>query len=422
MVTNKTVNIYVLNEYKGPISIPDLRIDMLKLSNDKVKVGDVLTISADWRFFDKENGTRRIVVVAYADYRDIKNLTLTPMEIDVAKLLDKSKKTIALPEEGGSGSWEFSPAEPGYYIVVAFVNNTTFDDRLVFLAEPPVAGKPTVSISVDRSVVAIGDAVKVKASLSTDTPVSSMAIFITGSGVFINQTGVHTSTAVICAGSGGYTVKEMCGDRDEWWIKIPADAPEGTYVAKIDVNAHMPTRAEATALFQIVKPEITSLTVPSQHVKGRDLVIEGVTNLAKSGTKADNPNEAVENYAYLTIKDLAGNVIVDPNMAVGQAYIDDGGKFRFKIDNFGVNKTPLNMDLSTGYYIVEVKINSSEMTDTETATFELVKADVKLSADKTTVTRGDDITFTISTDLKVNNEVGFTIEDTRFCVDDPKLR
>ena len=418
---NQTVNIYVLNEDEGPISNDTMGINMLKLSDDKVKVGDILTISAEWDFFAKENGTRRIVVVAYADYKDIKDLTKT--EIDVAKLLDKSKRTIALPEEGGSGSWEFSPAEPGYYVVVAFLNKTIFNDSLVFLAESPVAGKPTVSISVDRSVVAIGDAVKVKASMSTDVPAERVQIFITGAGVYINQTAeVYYTPSFICNKIGSfYTVKEAC-EADEWWIQIPAGAPEGTYVAKIDVNPHRPTRAEATALFQIVKPEITSLTVPSQHVKGRDLVIEGVTNLAKSGTKADNPNEAVENYAYLTIKDLAGNVIVDPNMAVGQAYIDDGGKFRFKIDNFGRNAPPLNRDLPTGYYKVTVSIvsiTSGTLTDEETAIMEIVKPEIKLIADKNSVTRGDTVTFTIDTNLKVNNPVNFTIEDIDFCTGDP---
>jgi hypothetical protein len=86
--------------------------------------------------------------------------------------------------------------------------------------------------------------------------------------------------------SGVYSVKEACSGADEWWVPIGSDRPEGTYVAKIDVGSG-DKRAEATALFQVVKPQVTSLTVPPQHVVGRDLVIEGVCNLAKSGSRED---------------------------------------------------------------------------------------------------------------------------------------
>ncbi|MET1123727.1 MAG: PGF-CTERM sorting domain-containing protein, partial [Archaeoglobaceae archaeon] len=184
--------------------------------------------------------------------------------------------------------------------------------------------------------------------------------------------------------------------------------------AKIDVGEG-PTRAEAVALFTVEKPKITSLNVPSTHVKGTDLVIEGTCNLAKSGEKADNATIApqVENWAYLTIEDLAGNVVVNSTItSAATSYIDSGGKFRFKIDDFG-------KDLSTGYYKVTVMIDSGIKTDDETAIMEIVKPEIKLTADKYMATRGSTVTFTIDTNLKVNNPVVFKIENTEFCTGDP---
>ncbi|WP_086975793.1 PGF-CTERM sorting domain-containing protein [Archaeoglobus fulgidus] len=404
----------------GPISVDVLKIPSLKLSDDQVNVGETVTIEANWNYYDKQDGTRRIAVVSWADYRNIRS----GATIDVATLLDKSKMTISLPEDGGSNSWDFTPTEPGYYVVVAFVDDTNFSDVLVFRATPTAAEKPTVSISVSKSVVALGDYIKVGASMSTDQAVKPIAVFITGA----NQTEVLCSYPEPGASTvGAWTVKEACGD-DEWWIQIK-DRPEGVYVAKIDVGEGE-LRAEATAVFQVVKPKILSLDVPSQHVKGQDLVITGTTNLAKSGTKDDSGSNVAENKAYLVIKDLSGKEVFNDTLS-DQVYdstggkvksnavslIDSDGSFKFKIDYFGKY-----FATETGFYIAEVKIQSDslgEYTDTETATFEVVKPELKLIADKTTVTRGDTVTFTIDTNLKINSEVKFKIDDLAFCSGDP---
>jgi hypothetical protein len=78
--------------------------------------------------------------------------------------------------------------------VVAFdaANPSKFNDSLRFWVESVTIGKPTVSISVDRSVVAQGDYVKVKASMSTDIAVSPVKVFITGANI----------TETICSYSG----------------------------------------------------------------------------------------------------------------------------------------------------------------------------------------------------------------------------
>ena len=265
---------------KGPINVTALNIGMLKLSDERIVVGGTITLSAVWSYYDKNLGTRYITILKWSDYKDLK----VGNEINVAKVLDKAVLIKALPEDGGSDSWAYTASDPGYYVVVAFVNSRTFDDSLAFLVESVAIGKPTVSISVDRGVVAWGDYVKVKASMSTDQPVTPVKVFITGAAV----------TTMICSysGSGVYSVKDACTPNtsrfcsdptgcDEWWIPIGADRPEGTYVAKIDVGSG-DKRAEATATFQVVKPQVTSLTVPLQHVIGRDLVIEGVSNSQQS--------------------------------------------------------------------------------------------------------------------------------------------
>ncbi|MEM2070834.1 MAG: hypothetical protein QXE86_05495, partial [Archaeoglobaceae archaeon] len=403
--------------FKGPVNSSDLRITSMELSEDEVSYGDIIKLSVVW---GKQEGVDRYIgIYDWTTYTTKVNVSGT-FSVANASSSSNYKWFKALPEDSGSETWSISTSEyqmtPEYYVVVAFNSTGTYIDSLVFRVVGVVVGKPTVSISVDRTVVAIGDSVRVKASMSSDVPVATGKIFITGP---------QPLWTAQCVFQGNRTVKQACYDKDEWWVPIPSTAPEGLYVAKIDVGVGE-NRSEATATFQVVKPKITSLTVPLQHVKGRDLVIEGTTNLAKSGTRADNETAynagIAENKAYLTIKNLAGEIIFNEttpdatNGSAARSFIDDAGKFRFKIDNFGVNKAPVNRELDTGYYIVEVRITSGAMEDNETATFELVKATVKLSADKTTVTRGDDITFTIATNLKVGNNVTFEISNTNFCI------
>ncbi len=380
----------------GPISIPDLKISMIKLSDDEIKVGDTLKIEVIWDKFPADQGTRRIAVIDWVTYNDT---VKSGNQINVAELLDEAEQVWTLPEDAGSWTGDearmFTPTEAGYYVVVVFVNDTTFNDSLVFKAVPTVAGKPSVSISVDKSVIAIGDCIKVKATMSSDYEVN-VTVFVTGMGV--------QNTKFLY----GPDTKAMRLD-DSWYVCIPADWMEGVYVAKIVAGNKSykepsdPTRSEAVATFKVEKPDILSIDVPAQHVKGTDLVITGTTNLQKSGTKNDNetkyPN--VENIATLEITDLNDNT-----KATATAYIDEGGSFKFKIDNFG-------KDLDTGYYKVKITIDSGALTDTETTTFELVKATLKLTADKYSVTRGSSVTFTIDTNLKINSAVNFTIEDQR---------
>ncbi|MEM0332042.1 MAG: hypothetical protein QXO73_03580, partial [Archaeoglobaceae archaeon] len=151
--------------YEGPISNEDLRIASLKLSDDQINLGDSITLTANWDYYNKSLGARRIVIVHWTDYKDLVD---NNGNLNTAGLLDKAKFVKALPEDGGSDSWSYTPDMPGYYVVVAYVDANTYDDRLVFRVVPTVVGKPTVSISVDRSVVAQGDYIKVKASMTTD--------------------------------------------------------------------------------------------------------------------------------------------------------------------------------------------------------------------------------------------------------------
>jgi len=405
---NVTISVFVKDD--GPVSISGMQIDRFELSDDEIDLGDQLTIYVDYG--KNETQTRRVAVIDWATYNaDVRG--------DISTLLSKADAVWTLSEGPASDSYTFTPDEPGYYLAIAF-NSTDIGEVLGFRVVPAVSGKPTVSISVDKSSVAIGDYVKVEASMSTDVAVSNVKVFVTGSGYFLNETGYGGTSYMLCYAPEGewYRVKDACG-KDEWWVKI-SNVPEGTYVAKIDVGSGA-TRAEATAVFKVFKPAILSLDVPSTHVKGRDLVIEGTTNLAKSGTNSDNATYApsVENWAYLTIKDLAGDEIVNSTITTAaMSYIDEGGKFRFKIDNFG-SSSGAGGELDTGYYKVIVNVTSGILTDEETAVMEIVKPEIKLIADKTTVTRGDTVTFTIDTNLKVNNAVNFTIEDTDFCTGDP---
>ncbi len=404
---NATIKVFVQDA--GPVNIPGMQIDRFELSDDEIDLGTELEIYVDYG--KNETQTRRVAVIDWATYNsDVRG--------DIPTLLSKADAVWTLGDGPASDTYTFTPDEPGYYLAIAF-NSTSIGKVLGFRVVPAVSGKPTVSISVDKSSVAIGDYVKVEASMSTDVPVSVVKVFVTGSGYFLNETGYGGTSYMLCYATGGewYRVEDACGD-DTWWVKI-SDVPEGVYVAKIDVGDG-PTRAEATAVFSVVKPAILSLTVPSTHVKGTDLVIEGTTNLAKSGENDDNASIApqVENWAYLTIEDLSGKEIVNSTItSAAMSYIDEGGKFRFKLDNFGTTGAGGNLD--TGYYKVTVQINSGIRTDEETAVFELVKAEIKLTADKNSVTRGDTVTFTIDTNMKVNNPVNFTIEDTDFCTGDP---
>uniref|UniRef100_A0A7C3MAD3 PGF-CTERM sorting domain-containing protein n=1 Tax=Archaeoglobus fulgidus TaxID=2234 RepID=A0A7C3MAD3_ARCFL len=416
---------------KGPVYYGGNLLVWAKLSDDRITLGETVTLNATWSYYNKEDGTRYVAILKWADYRDI----IEDGFVNTARLFDKAVLLDTLLEDGGSRTWSYTPAEPGLYIVVIFNllrdGNVEYGDQVRFMVEGVVVGKPSVSIRVDRQIIAHGDYVRVSASMNTDRPVTPVKVFVTGAG----------RTTMLCyyTGTGAYTVEEACGN-DEWWVPIGTDRPEGTYVAKIDVGAGE-VRSEDAKPFIVVKPEIKTITINDnslQHVFGRDLVVTGTCNLAKSGTKEDagSPlDESMVNYAQIEIKDLAGNVVFNWSIwdqssdrlkttANAKSLIDSGGEFKFKIDNFGKSDS-ITGELDRGYYIVEVWVYSGRtgdeliMSDKVSATFELVKADVKLSADKTTVTRGDDITFTISTNLKVNNPVNFTIDDTRFCVQDP---
>ncbi|MET1124708.1 MAG: hypothetical protein ABWW66_05525, partial [Archaeoglobaceae archaeon] len=207
----------------------------------KVNAGETIKIEVVWS--KMEGVTRYFAVVPWTKYKEIRDSTGIT---SVADVLDKAEFYDTLPEDAGNKVYELSFTEPGVYVLV-FVNASDpsqFWDEAAFVVEPAVAGKPTVSISVDRGTVAIGDYIKVKASMSTNVPVSVVSVFVTGSGMFLNETGF----GMLCIASGGqyYTVKDACG-KDSWWVKI-SDVPEGVYVAKIDVGEG-PTRAEAVALF-----------------------------------------------------------------------------------------------------------------------------------------------------------------------------
>ncbi|WP_202320781.1 PGF-CTERM sorting domain-containing protein [Archaeoglobus neptunius] len=401
--------------------------DALKILNlevpKKVTYGEAFDITISAGYADSAKYGSRFIVIL--DNETFKNDVLSGSTIQTNKALSNSKWSDIIPEAGKTTPYTIDTVEnklyPADYVVLVF-NDSSHFTFVGFTVESTTAEKPYVSISVDKSSVAIGDYIKVKATLSTTADVSPIKVFVTGSALLINTTGAYPGTygtaAYLCYNTTPTKqLDKACGD-DEWWVPIPKGVPEGVYVAKIDVGSGA-NRSEAVATFQVVKPKITSLTVPSQHVNGTDLVIEGTTNLAKSGSDSDNATTTnPENMAYLTITDLSGKVIFNattPDSVKGSAaksYIDDSGKFRFKIDNFGAE--------NLGYYKVTVKITSGALGDEETAVFELVKPEVTLTADKYTVTRGDTVTFTIDTNLKINSPVVFKIENNKsFCSGDP---
>ncbi len=114
--------------------------------------------------------TRRIAVIDWPTYSD---KVLSNGAIDVGELLSNAEARWTLTEDPGSDEFTFSPDQPGYYVVVVFSDANTFNDELVFKVTSAVAGKPSVSISVDKTSVAIGDYIKVSASMNTDVPVKN---------------------------------------------------------------------------------------------------------------------------------------------------------------------------------------------------------------------------------------------------------
>ncbi|NHW24038.1 MAG: PGF-CTERM sorting domain-containing protein [Archaeoglobales archaeon] len=185
-----------------------------------------------------------------------------------------------------------------------------------------------------------------------------------------------------------------------------------------------PTRAEATAPVIIAKPTLSSISVPSKQVNGTDLTITGVTNAAETGSEYD---AGLPNYVYLNITDLNDTPVcsfpaLDPALQAvtgwanaTSALIGKDKTFSIKIDYFGT-RAPCG-NLPTGYYKAKFILVTDQglLSDksNQTAVFELVNGMVKIQPDKTTVTRGDKVKFTIVTNLKVNSPVTFTIKDAR---------
>ncbi|MEM1579181.1 MAG: hypothetical protein QXR77_05850, partial [Archaeoglobaceae archaeon] len=409
---------------KGPISIPSMQIDMLKLSSDTVTYGDKITLSAEWKYLSQETyGNRKIAIVSWSDYQGI-NVSGT---LDIAKLADKKKWGETLPENGGTASWDINTADremyPGYYVVVAYLNSTVFNDSLAFKVEGVVAGKPYVTVTVTPTTVALGDRIKLSYKMTSDTPVN-VTLLLTGweGKVYYIDCANKTwsSTLKVYFGRTLFD-KDTCGVEyfslnETFGFK---NTTTGTMVAKIiagkgDVSSLLygtgtdPTRADKVALFTVVKPEILSVSVPSKHVNGTDLTVSGSVNVAESGSDYDDSKDGgVINTVLVNITDINDNpVAVYFPVTV---YISKDKTFSVKFENFG--RIPA---LSTGYYKVKFKLQTTTtFTDEEVAVFELVKGMVRITADKTTVTRGDKVKFTIFTNLKVNSPVYFTIEDIR---------
>ncbi|MEM0301944.1 MAG: PGF-CTERM sorting domain-containing protein [Archaeoglobaceae archaeon] len=409
---------------KGPITIPDLAITSMKLSDEEVTYGQAIDLTVTWSYYKAEDyGTRYIAVIDWYTYT-------TKVKVggvfNVAKATDPDnyKWLESLPEQGGSRTYSLNTANQGmyssYYVVVAFNNlGTIWDDRLVFLVKP-VAGKPAVSISATPMTAALGDRVELKYSLS-----ASEDYFV---GVLMTGWEGKVYYADCVNGTWSLTPKVYKASKfDEKYMNCPdyfeltsaygfTKDTEGYIVAKIAAGKDPqnlflgtdPYRAEATQVIILAKPTLSSISVPSKHVKGTDLTITGVTNVAETNSKYDI---GLPNMVTITIKDLNDNTIGTTSAIIGA-----DRTFSVKIDNFGTRWPDLTgaTQLDTGYYKVEFKLTTDTgFEDDETTVFELVKGMVKISPDKTTVVRGDKVKFTIITNLKVNSPVYFIMEDNR---------
>ncbi|AGK60237.1 PGF-CTERM archaeal protein-sorting signal [Archaeoglobus sulfaticallidus PM70-1] len=387
----------------GPISDTALKVDLAKLSDDSPSYGDDLSIDVQWSYLDKVTGTRRIAVVEYTVYNSsIYNATTG--QIDTAKLLDEAKYVVSLSEAGGSATYTFNTVDksvyPGNYKVVIFLNNTVFNDALGFEVLPVEAQKPFVDISVSPTTVVFGDRLKVsyKMSYTTTTPVK---VFVTGMGAYKEL--VNSTVSQLDASS---------------YVDITAldfgvaELQEGIYVAKI-VAGSGTNLAEKAVTFQVVSPAIESVDIPATYVKFTDLKFSGVTNLQKTGSSYDMQVAEGQNIVVVRILDLNDNEKINKTV-----FVDDSGKFSVKFTDSEVGA------FSTGYYKIKIEaISYNNVTanlkysDEAVYNIEFVNPSLTLTADKSTVTRGQSIKFTIDTNLKINKIVNFIIENPKIIGD-----
>ncbi|MCS7144715.1 MAG: PGF-CTERM sorting domain-containing protein [Archaeoglobaceae archaeon] len=447
----------------GPTNYSDIGIHFLKIDDDdgKVTYGETVKIIANYDVPDPNiYGTRYVGIYEWTKYNSTLNNT------NVTKLLDPDNyKWLGTLPATGSHTFEINTAAQGIragtYVVTAFNGTIAVWDRYLVLRVEPIAGKPDVSISATPMTVALGDQVELKYSMSGSDQYYVM-VFLTGwskdgtPNLYIaNCTGkswewVDPSNSTMVGGKlitlqrfyrnfGPYSTFDegVCGLKlfDLTTTKNFTRDTEGYIVAKIvamsvggyDLNYSLgsphvyldtkwqnwatnfisgtdPTKAEAVQAIIVAKPTLSSISVPSKHVRGTDLTITGVTNVAESGSKYD---AGAQNIVVLNITDLNDVPKVNATAIVGK-----DKTFSIKIDNLGT--TYPSGGLPTGYYKAKFTlITDTGFTDEETTVFELVNGMVKISPDKTTVIRGDKVKFTIITNLKINSPVEFTIEDQK---------
>jgi PGF-CTERM protein len=440
----------------GPISVPELGINSMKILDDDgiVTYGETVKIVVYYEVPDPNiYGSRYVGIYEWSKYEN----TVQPSG-DIAYYLDPDnyKWIGSLDTSRSQMTFEINTAtegiKAGTYYVVVFNSSYLSDNNYVILKVEPVAGKPEVSISATPMTAALGDQVELKYSMSgsdmyyvmvfltgwskNGTPNLYIADCAHGSWVWVdpsNSTMVGTTLITLqltVSNFGPYTTfdQDSCGVKffDLTQDKNFTSDTEGFIVAKIvamaasgynlsDPNDRIrwatnfisgtdPTKAEAVQAIIVAKPTLSSISVPSKHVNGTDLTITGVTNVAESKSKYD---AGAENLVLLNITDLNDVLKVSATAIIGK-----DKTFSIKIDNFGTTYPPGGLD--TGYYKAKFTlITDGGFTDEETTVFELVNGMVKIQPDKTTVTRGDKVKFTIVTNLKVNSPVTFTIKDAR---------
>ncbi|MEM4689124.1 MAG: PGF-CTERM sorting domain-containing protein [Archaeoglobaceae archaeon] len=412
---------------------PDLTIDYAKLSTRSITYGEVISIDLVYGYYPKQWGTRYVAIVEYNKYLENVLQGQAWSSDTVRRALTESVWYYNLTEDAGRSKFDINSASVGmvgglYYVVLLFDSSGQNYTADMFFRVVSVTGKPKVSISVTPTSAAVGDRVKLSYSMDASEPfyVGVIATGWGGERWFANCSGNTWTNDPRAPGVFQLTSRlnqdsQQCPDYFELTPRHNfTNATEGVIVFKIAAaktvenvfEGQDPYRAEAVATVILSKPKLSSISVPSKHVNGTDFTVTGVTNVAP--TWDIDFDVGLPNMVTLTILSLDNQTQCGGRVFSGVIGADR--TFSIKIDNFGARPPCV---LRTGYYKAEFRLETDTgiTADPVTTIFEVVNGMVKISPDKTTVVRGDEIKFTIITNLKVNSQVFFIILNDRIAAD-----